>query len=407
MKSLLFSAAIAAFFLIGYLVSPLLNGVGLPFGTDGTIDFIQYWSAWRILSDGGNPYDDRLMHAVQVSVGQAVGTTTMMWNPPWVPVLLSPILSLSFERSALLWLFCNLALLIAVIVLTPRALGYAGLPVWLCGLGGTFLPFVDCLKWGQLSLIHTIGVVLFIHFTRLELFFKAGLCIALLIGKPHLFTLFLVPGAIWLYQLASYRRIAFISGVLTGIAILFAVTLYIAPSSFGWWLNALGDAQQELFLREGRVIPVRLWQTATVANLVRSAIWSSTGRIPDWPLWFFPCLGLVLTTGFFYRRSGPIRWDSIAPSLLCCCFLFANYGWFYDQSVFIVAQFSVICSAYYSSNQLTKYLSLGALLAVQMAILAISLCTLSAQHYYVWVPAALLFLVAFSRTSQPPAASEY
>ncbi len=406
MKPLLFAAAIAVLFLIVYLASPLLNGAGLPFGAEGTQDFIQYWSAWQVLRDGGNPYDDRLMHAVQLRVGQAVGTTTMMWNPPWIPVLLSPILSLSFEKAALLWFFCNLALMLTVIVITPRALGYTRLPVWLCGLGALFVPFVDCLKWGQLSLIHTFGFVLFMCAARHERLFHAGLCISLLIGKPHLFTLFLVPGSIWLYQLTSYGRKAFISGVFTGVALLFAVTLYIAPSSFLWWLNALGDSQQEIYLREGRVMPVRLWQTATVANLVRSAIWSSGGGIPDWPLWFFPCLGLALTIGFFCRRGGPIVWASVAPGLLCCCFLFANYGWFYDQAVLIVAQFYVICSAYYSQNRFKKLTLLGALITVQIAILVISSCTLSAQHYYVWVPGALLFLVAFSRTAQPPAASE-
>ena len=39
----------------------------VPFqpGSFGTLDFIQYWSAWRLMSNGQNPYDPALMYELK------------------------------------------------------------------------------------------------------------------------------------------------------------------------------------------------------------------------------------------------------------------------------------------------------------------------------------------------------
>ena len=96
--------------------------VGLHFGSPGTIDFIQYWSAFRAVMDGANPYDPEVLRGVQLLVGHdgAVAVLPiMMWTPPWILVVLSPILWVGFSTAALLWICCNIAMV-----------GASGLLVW-------------------------------------------------------------------------------------------------------------------------------------------------------------------------------------------------------------------------------------------------------------------------------------
>lgn len=363
-------------------------GFGLPLGADGTRDFVQYWSAWRLLQQGINPYDAALMHSVQASVGQPPGITTMMWNPPWVPVLLSPILDLPFETAALVWFVCNLSIMLVVGACIPRALGYQSPPLWVYGAGACFLPCIDCLKWGQLSLVHTLGFVLFLYCVRNTWYLLTGVVTALLMSKPHLFVLCIVPGFFWFVGLKKTSRQALIVGAGMATITLTAITLLYCPNAFAWWMEGIRGPTTGL-----GVVSVREWQTATLATIVRTVIWSSTGSPPDWPLWAFPLLGGVLTAAYFRVRRQPIVWSDSAPALLCLSCLFASYGWFYDQSVLIVSHFYLLCRAAGDCSPRARYVTLAGLAVIQGTIIAINLLTVSAQHYYVWVPAAYLGLI--------------
>ena len=59
-------------------------------------DFIEYWSASRVLVQGGNPYDSAELLAAQRGAGWVDPKPIMMWNPPWTFPLLIPFSMLSF-----------------------------------------------------------------------------------------------------------------------------------------------------------------------------------------------------------------------------------------------------------------------------------------------------------------------
>jgi len=374
--------------LVFSLLLYLFLGIGLPFGSEGTTDFVQYWSAWQLLRQGLNPYDGELMHAVQLQVGQSASVTTMMWNPPWLPVLLSPVLSLPFEVSALCWLLCNLGFIAVIAALTPRALGYAAQPPWLYGLAVCFLPFINCLQLGQLSLLFTCGFVWFLDSARSKKYFAGGLAVVLISIKPHLFLPIFVVGLVWLSGLEAAARQRFILGVVTGIGALVCLTMAQASQALRWWIEGIRSP-----IAGFGVVPVAQWKTATLASALRSLLNEHTGNAPVWPLWAFPTLGTIGAFLFFFPRRRSLDWPKVAPALVCVGFLCASYGWLFDQSLLVVCQFFVLCRAYASESPVTRTVGVGGLLLIQLAMLVINLCTISAQHYYTWVPVAFLGLI--------------
>lgn len=343
------------------------------------------------MRQGLNPYDGGLMHAVQLAVGQSPAVTIMMWNPPWLPVLLAPVLSLPFEASALCWFVCNLGFIAVIAALTPRALGYAAQPPWMYGLAVCFLPFIDCLQLGQLSLLFTAGFVLFLDSVRSKRYFASGLALVLISIKPHLFLPFFVAVVAWLFGLEAAARRRFVLGVVTGMGLLVCLTTALASESLLWWIDGLRSPVSGY-----GVVPVAQWKKATLASALRSLLNERIGHAPLWPLWLFPCLGTIGASLFFFRSRRKLDWSVTAPALVCIGFLCASYGWLFDQSLLIVCQFFILCRAYASESQVNRLVGIGGLLIIQLVMVVLNLCTSSAQHYYTWVPVASLGLIWIS-----------
>lgn len=365
-----------------------VTGIGLPYGVDGTKDFIQYWAAWKLLCSGQNPYDASLMHQMQLVLGQAPDVTIMMWNPPWVPLLMSPVLALPFEASALCWFFCNMGLIGLVVAAIPSVLGHGVQRPWVYGVGALFLPLIESLKWGQMSLWHTLGAILFIYQATRSRFFWSGVAATLMTAKPHIYLLFIAPGIFWIYQIGYLNAMRFVAGSAVAMTLLIAATLVIQPQAIEWWIVALSNSEPGF-----GAVPVRLWRTATMATTIRAELSAHLGYIPDWPLSVFPAIGFIGTLGFLVWHKSKIVWVNLAPALVCLSFIFASYGWLYDQSALILAHFSIFLSAITSRRVSSRVLDLGGLFAIQLLILLLGMQPDSAQHHYTWVPVALLLLV--------------
>jgi hypothetical protein len=363
----------------------MLTGAGLSYGADGTMDFIQYWSAWSLLRSGQNPYDAELMHQAQMSLGQDPNVTIMMWNPPWVPFLISPVLALPFEAAALCWFVINLGLFGLIVAMIPQILGYPPQRPWVYALGAFFLPVIECLKWGQLSLLHSFAAVLFLWGATQRQFFLSGIAAALMTVKPHIYLLLIPPGVLWICQIGFNNARRFVLGLILTVFSALVLVCLIEPHAIGWWFAGLSNPEPGL-----GVIPVRLWRTATLATELRAALAPMVGYVPDWPLWVLPCLGLLITLKSLFwtfpRRE--IDWSEIGPGIICISFIFASYGWFYDQSALLFTHFAILLWAL----EVRALLPLGGLLLIQLIILILGLQPGSAQHHYTWVPIALLVL---------------
>ncbi len=361
-------------------------------GGPGTIDFVQYWSAWQLMQRGDNPYDAQLLAQIQSSLTGTSDFLIFSWNPPWTFVALSPVLSLPFNQSASMWFGIQVALLLVISIAAPRGLGtYVPRPL-VCALATSlFFPVLQSMKMGQLGILFAASISLFLYLQSLGAFFLAGLSLLPLTFKPHLFFLFVIPGILWIKQLPSRARTQFLVGSLGGFCLLVVWCCALWPSGFMYWLHALTSKQSGLM--GAQAVHISDWQTATIVTWIRLMLQHYTGVLAAWPMLTIPLLSFIVCSLYLYRHCRPVRWETLTPPLLCLSLGTSNYGWVFDQSVLVVCQIGLI-SALYTLHDRARIFACILLLAGLQALAIIGSNVLRLpQQFYAWVPWAYLALL--------------
>lgn len=371
----------------------------LPLGATGTVDFVQYWASWRAMLHGEDCYNGHVIYEIQSRLTSAPPPALLSWNPPWTFVLLSPLLALSFEQSAALWMFVEILLLCFIVSVVPHTFKLPPLrPLTGALVAATFFPVINSMYWGQLGILLAASVASFMYFQRKEMPFWAGISLLPLTTKPHLFLLFIPPGIAWVMQSRRKERFRFLLGSIGGFSILAAITLAVAPTSISSWVHHYSpDAIEEAGAHS---FHFKYWKTATLATWIRIAISSFTQQLPIWPLVAFPLVGLLASAVYFLRYRTTIAWTTVTPSLLCLSLLMSSYGWAYDQSILLICQIVVICRTRYYSSYYARLGMLIAAFSVQVLALLFSSYFDAPQHYYAWIPLAILSLLAADKRMQ-------
>lgn len=365
--------------------------IRLPLGVAGTHDFSQYWGAWDLLRSGLNPYDGALMRAVQDGLGGGGADTT--WNPPWTPVLLAPVLWLPFEQAAALWFLCQLCLALFLVCFIPRATNRRDVPLLLSGLITlSFLPVLDSLYWGQLSLLLTLSAALFLYFEGRGMTLEAGVSMVPLTLKPHLL-LFLMPaGLLWWWRLAVKDRWRFAFGLIGSLSVLCLIVMTLAPQALMWWFSALSSPRSVV-----GAVPTVAWKTATLTTWVRVFLADGKGTVPLWPMTYLPLVSLG-AVAFFYAWYRPIiRWSTTLPTILSIALLTGAYGWLYDQSLLLLGMIVVVGDALACDDRKARFGMVAGVLTIEGLALTQSWVGYNQQHYFAWIPLAMLCLLAFHR----------
>jgi len=127
-------------------------------------DFIEYWSAGRLLLAGDNPYDPTRLLAVQQAAGRVSTRPLLMYNPPWIFPLIIPFALLPYSISRLVWLGFQVAVLFFL-----RFLSLASI-LW------SAAPGVDQLDGSLYFSSHTYGTLTWttwpLHFARRRVVFE-------------------------------------------------------------------------------------------------------------------------------------------------------------------------------------------------------------------------------------------
>jgi hypothetical protein len=282
-------------------------------------DFIAYWAAGRLNAQMLNPYGPQAVMQIQQAIGWAESAPRMIWYPPWILPLLTPLGMLDYRTARLLWLGLNVAL---TILCADWIWLSAGGPrdrrwiAWLIGL--LFAPSLINLAAGQISAFLLVGLVGFLAFARRGRWWWSGVSVALVTAKPQFLYLFLIALGLWL--LVS-RRWTLILGTVASIMGMTAIALAIHPHVVSEWLGAAAAT------------PPDYWITPTLGSILRLAF----GWNARW-LALAPAIAGVIWLGYYWRRRrARWQWDQETPWLLLACAVTTVFAWTFDLTVLLLA----------------------------------------------------------------------
>jgi hypothetical protein len=384
--------ALVLFFQTGYLRK------NYAYGSPGTTDFIEYWSAGQLLRRDENPYDAGKLHDLQLELGLhppsewPSGLPIIMWNPPWLLVWIYPLLWLPFLTAAQVWIFVNgLLILLGTsliwLSLNPKKerkpLGFAWVAATL------FVPTLLTLRMGQMSGLMLVGVAGFLYFACRNYDFLAGTCLALTTIKPHVVYLVWIAVIGWVILERRWKVVA-------GGAAALLPTLGILTALWPGWLPAYRTATANAPL---------YWQTASMGGILRLFLLDEA----PWGQFLPPLLGCVGLAIYWLKCRPPFQWQSDLGPLLLVSVPTAAYGWAYDQLLLMVPYLTIIFWLL-QSGQLTvkhKVVALAGLVLIAAGMVTENLYGIS-EVFFFWPPCvlgAIYLYVWHARRSAPAPAT--
>jgi hypothetical protein len=285
-------------------------------------DFVEYWSAAKVLADGGNPYDGSQLLVVQKAVDPEVKDKAVsLWTPPWTLPLYLPFGFLSFAVAHKVWLIVQLVCMGMAVEMLCRSLRFASRLNHLAF--ALFSPVFWNLHFGQNTAFILLGLAGFLRF-RDSRPLIAGMFVALTAIKPHL----LAPFGVLL--IAEAIRPAGRKVLISGIGILIVgsvIAIAFDPGIFAEFAEAV------LKPSTPETVGLRDWQVPLASYHLRQAV------NPHW-FWvqFLPCLTACLAASAWYAyRWKNWDWNDELPRIVVISMLAAPYGaWIFDLTLLLV-----------------------------------------------------------------------
>lgn len=341
---------------------------GDPLGSE---DFVAYWAAFDIASDGRSPYDLGEIWSVQAPLRlDALDEAQPFLNPPWLLVVLAPVLGLPFVLASAVWFVVNLGAGVAIAWIGWRILqpdGSAPPPLALAG-SLLFLPFLETLMLGQLSALVALVALAAVHQLLRGRDVAAGVLLGLLSCKPQTLLILLLCLGVHVLWTRRWRLAG--SALATVLALVAAARLFFPTAVTAW--DPVDGAPTYLF-------------TASPAAWIRS-VFEAGGDVPEWPILLVPAVGLAAAVPWAWRHRDDPAHRLI--SVLAVSYLVAPYAWIFDATVLLPLQ-TVVFGATLLGDRRARRVA-AALVAVQFLALVWRSQPWTAQHHMVWLPAALL-----------------
>jgi hypothetical protein len=293
--------------------------VSQRFSALGLGDYIAYWSAGRVLADGGNPYSPEELLVVQQAEGWEVDWPNIMYYPPWALALVLPFGVLPFWVSRLVWLVVGLGI---ILWCSDRAWAYFGgreqnrIIAWLIAL--TFVPTLMVLRIGQIAPWLLLGTIGLMEAEKRRADWLAGAAFTLTTIKPHLMFLFGLTVVVWCIAQGRWKILAgsiITAGLATALACSRDPNVLVHYYQFAVSHPPFGNV------------------TPTIGGMLR--VLFGEGRI--W-LQFVPTAIALLWFPFYWlRQRRNWRWEEQAGLLILISFVATAYGaWPFDLVVLLI-----------------------------------------------------------------------
>ena len=366
-------------------------------GTGAGVDFLGYWSASRLMVQRGDPYNHDAMALMQSAnrpptIPRAKDETpVVVWDPPWLNLVLAPLTVLSFQAAAATWMFVNIAFLGLALLLSLRLLHAErdeGAFLWgvvaTMAFGGT----LALVKMGQIGTLVLMSLLLSLWLRQIGREWLAGAVLLLACIKPHLSYLVIL---MLVADSLRTRRFRLVGGLVIAVVASTLVSWIFFPRWLGSYLGLLGGT------------PFREVYTSTVGSFATHVLhWRLLRH--TWVL-VLPLAWPLLRVA---EREG---WMTATNIALLVSVPLAPFGYTFDQVVLLPALIQMV--VWLTSRRGARSVTMTCLAAL-VAIYAGYWVLLSngARPYYwfFWVPLALLVVylvlratVASDASTSPPA----
>ena len=253
--------SVALIILLPLLIPVLLPADPSAFPEFGENDFVQYWAAYQLAERGADPFDPRLVMAVERARGWSEARPLMMWNPPWLLAVLAPVLLCEFDTAARAFLGLNIALIVSTVLICLKLFSVPK-RLWLgvIALSPLFFPLYLTLRLGQTSIVLTFFASLMLLFCRDEKYFAMGIVLGLMTVKLQF--LYLLAAAVMLVvPMAKWTKV--LLGAAFTLTLLLAATYALSPDALLHWLTR---SKHEI---DPMLDVVFSWKTTTLSTIMR------------------------------------------------------------------------------------------------------------------------------------------
>ncbi len=357
-------------------------------------DFVQYWSAAKVNLAGGNPYDANELRPLQ---SEACGkpdlqNVTMMWNPPWTLVLVTPLGFLPPVLAQLSFQGLQLIALLTSVTWLWTIYGGARSTLWVAWTLALFFgPSAFLLWWGQIGGLVLLGLAGFLRF-RDSRPLVAGAFLALTAIKPHLLFAFGLVVALEAIANRTTRR-AVLGAV--GVLVLLALSAWLMnPGVYAHYRSAGWETSTNL-----NVSP-KDWRLPLFSYWLRMAVNPAAFWIQ-----FTPMAAIAAVTAVhWWRNRSSWSWSEQTPRLVFLSVLATSYGaWVFDLVVLLVPVCAVAAKLAVEPGR-KRFAALAA--HVLVALVAVGTGnlqffvtgeTMTGLHFFIWVSPAVLALCWWAR----------
>ncbi|OGW12571.1 MAG: hypothetical protein A3G93_00340 [Nitrospinae bacterium RIFCSPLOWO2_12_FULL_45_22] len=277
-----------------------------------------------MLLEGENLYDfDRLFER-EKTLGWQQETPLIMFNPPWLAVLVIPLALLKYEHAAYFWMIINLLVSFLSSALLWRVYarekfpGYLGL-VWAVTI--IFYPTLLIIWLGQMTWLTLLGISGFLYFYKEERDYLCGIFLVLMTIKPNLM-LILFPIILFLIIYQRRYKIFLSSGVL------FLLLIAILTAYFPSWLqDYLGVALEK---------PPLDLKTPTIRYMAYKYL------VGENIIQYFTLIFAPITILAFINWRKLIKLEEAMGTIIVMTFLSTIFCWSYDFVLFLIPIFEIL-----------------------------------------------------------------
>ncbi|HEY9525550.1 MAG TPA: glycosyltransferase family 87 protein [Anaerolineales bacterium] len=328
----------------------------------GGIDFMGYWSATHLISQGENPYSLELMTAVQrLEAHSTLGVTLMSWNPPTLFIFLLPLGLMPFVTAKVVWVFINMTLVLSAgWMLTNIYMQAASARVRFA-----FLIFVigfpavlTGIYMGQVTFLVFWGMVACVALMKNNRWFWAGAVLVLATIKPHITVLSVIYILVYMARNRQWR--GWLGLALAGITCM-VILLLLRP-------GLIAD------LQGSTVVAGVPWATSTLGGLISYLGFSDAARY---------LIILFLPLPFLLAKHSDTFSLELSIALLTLITVPTTFfGWSYDQAILLIPIAQVFA---WMSRSGYRWPVIASIVCAMLLNYYQRLVVIN-ETYYVWIP---------------------